>query len=329
MTIPEAGAGLSAIPVLDMTLSWSAKFQDEGALRRLKELGVRMVGLTVGSDRTAGPEGVMENMTLISDLLKDEQSFILARTGADLERAIDQNLLALELNFQGIGPLAGNIENIRTFAELGIRHVGICWNAENAAGGSAVDAVDKGLTTFGRQVIRALEASGILVDGAHAGFRTMMEAMDVATKPFIISHTNCFSVTKAKRNVTDEQIKACAATGGVIGMTGFGNDVGDKQASSEALFRHIDHVAQLVGPHHVGLGLDFVTKPEFFWGMVETSPQLWPDMTGRPMTACRFYSHDQLPQLENLMISAGYSEDDRVAILGGNWLRICREAWGS
>lgn len=325
----EDGISKLVVPVLDMTMSWSSKFQDDRTLPRLHALGVRMVGLTIGSDRTNGPGVAISAIETVNELVTQDERFILARTGADLQRAIDHDLLALELNFQGIGPLGGRLESIPLFADLGVRHIGICWNSENAAGGSATDSFDNGLTAFGRSAIAEMECVGILADGAHAGFRTMMEAIEVSTKPFIVSHTNCFAVTKAKRSVTDEQIKACAATGGVLGMTGFGNDIGDMRASSDALFRHIDHIVQLVGPQHVALGLDFLAKPEVFWKMVEASPQTWPDMDGNPMKKCRFYSHEQLRELRNLMHLAGYSLDDVASIMGGNWLRVCQDVWHS
>jgi len=318
-----------ASPVLDMTMSWSAKFQDETTLASLHGLGVRMIGLTVGSDRTYGPESASSTIEAITASIANDPRFIIARSGADLQYAIDYDLLALELNFQGIGPLGGDLSNISRFAELGVRHIGICWNSENAAGGSATEPYDNGLTSFGRHAITEMERAGIIVDGAHAGVRTMMEAIEASTKPFIVSHTNCFAVTPARRSVNDDQIKACAASGGVLGMTGFGNDIGDRQASSAALFKHIDHVVQLVGPEHVGLGLDFLAKPEVFWEMVEASPQTWPDMEGNPMARCRFYSHDQLTQLEGLMLAAGYQTAHVRAIFGGNWQRICQAVWTS
>ncbi|THF89299.1 MAG: hypothetical protein E8G75_06810, partial [Sulfitobacter sp. SK025] len=194
-------------PVLDMTMSWSAKFQDSLTLQRLHALGIRMIGLTIGSDRTNNPEIVTSAIGAINELVREDDRYILARTSADLQRAIDHDLLALELNFQGIGPLAGKLENIAHFADLGVRHIGICWNTENAAGGSATELFDNGLTLFGRSAVAEIERVGILVDGAHAGFRTMMQAIEVSTRPFIVSHTNCFAVTKARRSVTDEQIK--------------------------------------------------------------------------------------------------------------------------
>lgn len=314
-------------PILDMTLSWNVQLRDERTLARLHGLGVRMIGLTIASDRFYGPDTALAGLRAIEALVWANPRYIIARTGADLQRAIRDDLLALELNFQGVGPLGGDLDRIAFFAEQGIRHIGICWNAENDAGGSATEDFDHGLKPWGRLAIKEMERVGILVDGAHAGSRTMREAIEASSKPFIVSHTNCFAVTRARRNVTDDLIRACAATGGVLGMTGFGNDIGDPQAGSDALFRHIDHVAQLVGPRHVALGLDFLEKPDVFWDMVKASPKTWPDMNGNPMPHCRFYAHEQLDHLRQRMSAAGYASEDIVAIMGGNWARLCSEVW--
>ncbi len=314
-------------PVLDMTLSWNSRLRSEQTLPRLHALGVRMVGLTVGSDRLRGPAAALVEIDAVAALVQGDGRYLLARTAQDIQRAIAEGRLALELNFQGIGPLGGDLGQIEAFAERGVRHIGLCWNWANEAGGSATEAHDDGLTRFGRDAIREMERAGILVDGAHAGPRTMREAIDASRRPFIVSHTNCFSVTRARRNVSDDLIRACAATGGVLGMTGFGNDIGDPRAGSEALFRHIDHVAQLAGVAHVALGLDFVEQAAVFWDMVRASPQTWPDMEGKPQPPCRFYAHEQLGELVPLMRGAGYTEEDIAGVLGGNWLRLFQEAW--
>ena len=308
-------------------MSWSARLRNEETLPRLHGLGVRMVGLTVGSDRTPGPAAALAEIDAIDALVQGDGRYLLAGTAQDIQRAIAEGKLALELNFQGIGPLGGDLGQIAAFAERGLRHMGLCWNWANEAGGSATENHDDGLTRFGREAIREMERVGVLVDGAHAGQRTMMESIDASRRPFIVSHTNCFSVTRARCNVSDEQIRACAATGGVLGMTGFGNDIGDPMAGSEALFRHIDHVAQLVGVAHVALGLDFVAQPQVFWDMVQASPQTWPDMEGKPQPRCRFHAHEQLGELVPIMRRAGYTDEHMAAVMGGNWLRLFREVW--
>ena len=322
MNMPSHPNSLRDQFVWDMTMSWTKLLRDESTLPRLHALGVNVIGLTVASDRHYGPDVALQNIREVGELIARDPRYCLVRIPADAKFARANNQLGIELNFQGVGPLGGNLARIGEFAELGVRHIGLAWNSPNDAGGSAAVAQDDGLTAFGRAAMAEMERVGILVDGAHAGYRTMMEAISCASKPFIVSHTNCAAVTEAHRNVRDDQIKACAQTGGVIGMTGFGNDIGDRDAKPEALFRHIDHIAQLVGVRHVGLGLDFLEKPDVFWDMVLASPQTWPGKDGRPMERCRFMPHEDLESLVSLMHAAGYGEEGIAAVMGENWLRV-------
>ncbi len=115
------------------------------------------------------------------------------------------------------------------------------------------------LSRYGRSLIAEMHRVGMFVDVSHTGHRTAMDVFEAAEGPVIISHSNALAVRDAGdfRNVPDEQIKACAASGGVIGVIGFGPNVCEKgELSIKALLHHIDHIAELVGPQHVSLTHD-------------------------------------------------------------------------
>ena len=118
----------------------------------------------------------------------------------------------------------------------------------------------------------------------------------------------------------DEQIKACAASGGVIGVIGFGPNVCEKgELSTKALLRHIDHIAELVGPQHVGIALDYVYDNEY------NNPNPWnPVYNPRPIEQIE---PEDLPRLTQDMMEAGYQEADIRGILGENWLRLAQQVW--
>ena len=97
---------------------------------------------------------------------------------------------------------------------------------------------------------------GMIVDCSHTGRRSSLEAIERSALPVIFSHSNAHAVCAHIRNIHDEQIRACAAGGGVVGIVGIGAFLGDAHAKSETMFRHLDHVASLVGPEHVGGGID-------------------------------------------------------------------------
>src|SRR5258705_8588111 len=103
---------------------------------------------------------------------------------------------------------------------------------------------------------------GMTVDCSHTGRRSSLEAIELSERPAIFSRSGAYSVCAHIRNIRDEQIRACAARGGVIGVVGIGAFIGDAKARTESVFRHIDYTATLVGPQHVGLGTDYVKDME-------------------------------------------------------------------
>ena len=317
------------LPVWDMTMSWNRRFRDRKTLPRLRAAGFRVVGLTIGGDLAADARREAEASIASVTAWIDEHpgEYLLLRSAEDARRAREEGKLGIELNFQGIGPLEGSVGLVAHFHALGVRHIGLVWNDANAAGGSATRGEDAGLTAHGRALVRAFEEAGILVDGAHAGHRTVMDAIACCTRPFIISHANVAALAPSYKNLADDQILACAGTGGVIGVSGLGSYLDDLRATPEALFRQIDHIVQLVGPAHVGLGLDYVTDQPLFWRMVDERPELWPAADGGPMPRSCFFEPERVHELARLMAGAGYAPGDVEAVLWGNWLRVAAACW--
>ncbi|GGJ43152.1 membrane dipeptidase [Neoroseomonas lacus] len=317
--------------IWDMTLSWNRRFRDRVTLPRLHAAGYGVVGLTVGGDLSteARREAEAGIAAVVEWIAAEPARYVLIRTTDDVLHARRDGKLGIELNFQGIGPLEGSIELIGHFHALGIRHIGLVWNDANLAGSSATRGADTGLTQHGRALIHGMERAGIMVDGAHASYRTVMEAIDACAKPFIISHANVASLAPSYKNLTDDQISACAATGGVIGVSGLGSYLDDPRAMPDAMYRQIDHVAQLVGPAHVGLGLDYVTDAPLFWRMVRERPEIWPAPDGGPMAQSLFFEPERVHDLAALLDRAGYAVADIGGILGGNWQRVAAACWAA
>ncbi len=319
--------------IWDMTLSWNRRFRDHTTLPRLRATGYGVVGLTIGGDSSAeaGREAETGIAAVADWIAAAPDSYLLVRTAEDAKRAAREGMLGIELNFQGIGPLGGSVEMVGRFHELGVRHIGLVWNDANAAGSSATRGEDKGLTPFGKALIREMERVGIIVDGAHASYRTVMDAIAECAKPFIVSHGNVAALPSAApyKNLRDDQILACAATGGVIGISGLGTYLDDLRATPEAMFRQVDHVAQLVGAAHVGLGLDYVADTPTFWELVGEKPEVWPAPGGGSMATSAFFEPEWVHELRALLEGAGYSEADVAGILGGNWLRVAEACWAA
>jgi membrane dipeptidase len=202
------------------------------------------------------------------------------------------------------------------------------YNINNLAGGGCHDK-DTGLKEFGRRVIAEMNRVGMLVDCSHTGYRTTMDIMEMATQPVVFSHSNPKALRPHGRNITDNQIRACAKTGGVIGVTGLGYFLPDRASTAVALADCVIHVRDLVGPDHVGLGLDY-TPPDPKDALnadLAAHPDFWPPAE----YAAPWPMHDASPgvfaQLATLLLERGWSNGDVRKVLGENFLRVARAVW--
>jgi len=306
MTFPYRDHGNAA-------LKWSA-------LEQMQANGFNMVSLTVGGDSYALTEAIQNVAKERAWFRANDDKYIVVDSTDDILRAKREGNLAVGFHFQGTNPVAQDLNMVDTFYRLGIRHMLMCYNLKNAVGDGCQEVTDGGLSRYGRNLIVEMRRAGMFVDVAHTGHRTAMDVFEAAEGPVIISHANSRVVKDHSRNVPDEQIKACAASGGVIGVVGFGPVVCDKgELSTKALFRHIDHMAALVGPQHVGLALDYVYDNEY------NNPGPYnPEYHPRPIEQIE---PEDLPRLTQDMMEAGYSEIDIRGILGENWLRLAQQLW--
>jgi membrane dipeptidase len=250
---------------------------------------------------------------------------VLVASADDVLRARESGKLAVGLHFQGTAPFEENLGWVDLCYELGIRHALMAYNERNLVGCGCHVSDDTGLTPFGRSLIQEMNRVGMLVDCAHTGYRTTMETLEASESPAVISHTNVRALCDHPRCVFDDQIRACAAKGGVLGMTGLSSFLGKGAATPERLVDHIDHVANLVGPEHVGLGLDYVYDLETFEAFVARLPDRYPPEAG--YSDLRQLELEEAPRITEELLRRGYGEREIRGILGENWLRVCRQVW--
>jgi len=142
----------------------------------------------------------------------------------------------------------------------------------------------------------------------------------------VFSHSCCRAVWDHPRNVTDEQIRACAEAGGVVGICGVGIFVGPNEIGTDAIVRHIDHAVQLVGPDHVGIGSDYAFDLEDLQRELEQSPHLFPDAYTR-WGPIKFASPEDFATVPAALRQLGYPDDAVAAIVGGNFRRVAQQTW--
>ena len=151
--------------------------------------------------------------------------------------------------------------------------------------------------------------------------------MKLSTQPCIFSHANARALRDHERNITDEQIKAVAATGGVVGVNGYRAFLGEGAATIDSFVAHIDYMVKLVGPDHVGIGLDCdpsINGPELD---PATSAKYWPPSQYPPSMSNDFLSPSVLPQASRMLRSKGYPESSIRAIMSGNFMRVASQVW--
>ncbi len=245
----------------------------------------------------------------------------------DARRAKRDGKLGVALHFEGTRCFERNLDMIELFYALGVRHTLLAFNQTNSCGGGCAEPADGGLSCFGRSVIREMNRVGMLLDLSHTGRRTSLEALEVTTKPAVFTHSNSDAVHPHYRNLTDEQVRGAAAVGGLVGVSGSSIYLGDQASSTEAIFRHLDHFVQLVGPRHVGLGLDIMFDPSAVTEWIRKRPDEWPGADDPSWGGFNYAMPEQVLELTGVMIDHGYAVDDVKAILGGNYERICSEVW--
>ena len=310
--------------VWDMTLPFQPRYSDFALLGRYRASGADFVSLTV-NDFANPLAGTLLHLASVRQGIRDRgEELTLVESVEDIDAAKKEGKLAVGFHFQETNPLEGSLAMIELYYQLGVRHMLLAYNQKNRVGDGCAEPADAALSRFGVSVVKEMNRVGMMVDGSHSGHRTTMHAMEVSSAPFVFSHANAYALHPHYRNIRDDQIRACAETNGVIGINGCGCFLGDAEASTESIFRHVDYMVSLVGPKHVGIALDY-TLPDPDWTWDKVDPDAWPP--SEASIDARDAGPEQLPEITRQMLDHGYGEEDVRDILGRNFRRVAREVW--
>jgi membrane dipeptidase len=251
------------------------------------------------------PEACQNALKMIAkfhEIVETNTSFSVVQKAEDIVAAKKEGRVCGLLSLEGAEPLMGELDFIKIFYKLGVRMMSLCWNWRTPfADGLYAAESGSSLPELGLDAVELMGELGIVFDVSHLADSVFWSVNDVINGPYIASHSNSRKVCDHPRNLTDEMIVALAEHGGVMGLNYEPTFVHKDKATVETLVDHVDHIVELVGPEHVGLGSDYD-------GIVNTPIGL-EDIT-------------KLPNFTRELVKRDYSDQEIKAILGGNFLRV-------
>ena len=303
----------------------------------LKESGVTIVGPTLGN---VEPSDAYE--TTVAALAKTAAQIaqypnrmMFIRNYADIGAAKQQKKVGILANVQNSACIDRDLKRLNAFYDLGLRQIQLTFNWRNWVGDGCTERTQAGLSYFGVDLVHRMNELGMIVDVGHTGYQSSLDAVEVSSKPIVFSHANCKALCEHPRNKTDDQIKALARKGGVIGLTCFNWFVSDRPESTlDDLLDHYDHVAKLVGPDHIGIGSDFEVggwpgrAPDAQWEAhrrLYSDPE-WKTIKGRfPPYISAVNGPLRYHTIAEGLQRRGWKVNDIAKVLGLNFVRVYQQ----
>jgi membrane dipeptidase len=278
-------------------------------LPRMRQTGLNLQLLSLWSpSELTGDQPLVRALSMIASFerMRRESSEVrLVSRVRDI--AVDRPAFAF--SFEGAEPLGHDLDRLEVFHRLGLRMIGLTWNGRNAfADGQRVGDRPSGLTRLGHELVDRMQHLGVVLDLAHIAEPGFWDAVRDHGGPKVVSHANAASVHPHVRNLTDEQLEAIAASGGVVGVTFVPGFLGSDDVHVGTVADHIEHMWHVMGDEHVGLGSDF-------------------DGISRTPAGLSHLGH--LPNLTAELLRRGHREERIARLLGLNWARVFQTVWGA
>lgn len=233
----------------------------------------------------------------------EEGDAVLAESPAAVRRAKQEGAIALLPALEGADGLEGRLENLDALYDMGVRMIQLVHFRLNGIGHIQTDSAAGGLEDFGRDVVRRMNERDMIIDLAHANTETIMDVLAVSEDPVVFSHTGAKALHDAPRHLTDEEIRAIAEAGGVIGIWPNAAEV----PRMEDLVRHVEHVREIAGIDHIAIGSDLRGVSGYTEGFGEDA---------------------DFGAIAAALLAEGYSEEDVGKVMGGNFFRVWEEIAG-
>ena len=304
---------------------------DLASLQRHIDCGAYYISINIGMDFNPLSD-IIQIIAGFRERISELDFLIQVESFADVERAQREGKLAVSFDLEGGVPLHESPAMVGLLAKLGVRQIHLAYNRSNSLAGGCHDE-DIGLTPKGRDMVDAINTNKLFMDVSHTGYRTSMDIFEYSNKPVIISHGNPRVLKDHGRNYRDDQLQACAATGGVVCINGVARFLNSPQASAESMVEAIDYLVQLIGPSHVGVGLDYVYDNHLDDGPEGLDTNLWwPPEHGYSKSNDGFLNllfapPERFLEMSVLLEKRGYTQSDIAAIYGKNMNTLAQKVW--
>lgn len=300
-------------------------------------------GTTAAAPSVGGFHGASRTLRDLGqwlNLIARTPEYLLVKQAADIERAKAEGKFGIIFHFQGTEPIEDDLNLVDAYKELGVGMIQLAYNVKNRVGDGCEERTDAGLSRFGLRLIERMNRARVIVDCSHTGYRTTMDAIAASTAPVVFSHAGAKAIKASNRNLADDQIKAVAATGGLVGTVGYPAFVSDDpRPTLDQFIDHIAYMSDLVGPDHVGIAIDYfegqypVAAPgwmeKYYQELVDSgtwSPANYPPPPYYYPAGIE--TPQGFPNLTRRLLERGFTEPETKNIMGANWLRIFRTVWG-
>lgn len=305
-------------------LSWFA----DSYLPRMRGGGINVEVAAICMEGSDPPEGhLRRTLRLLEEaraLEREHAAVVVAESAADLDRSLEDGQLALVLALEGIECIGPHLELLDTMYRLGVRCIGLChWGRTLYADGSGEDAAGSRLSSVGVAAVQRIWELGLALDLSHLGWRGIDHVLELGTGPVFASHSCCRALNDHHRNLSDDHLRAIAASGGVVGVNFLAGFLrADARATLDDLLDHIEHVATVAGIDHAAIGSDFIREY-----MQTRLPDVEPDPVGGGIEGFEMDPTD-LPLVTEGLLDRGLPVDHVRRIMGGNALRFLRRVLG-
>ncbi|MFP2770877.1 dipeptidase [Oceanisphaera sp. KMM 10153] len=310
--------------------NWSREIFEQ-----LREGGVTMVHATI-----VYHEQIRETLMRVAEWNRQFEQhgdlIMPVRSTADIRRAKAEGKVGVMFGAQNCSPIEDDIGMVEVMRDLNLMIMQLTYNNQSLLACGCYEAVDSGVTRFGRQVIKEMNRVGMVVDMSHSAERSTLEAIEISERPIVISHANPLSFHDAKRNKSDTVLKALAESGGLLGFSAYPFHL--KNGPDCTLEEYCDMIAdtaELMGVDRLGIGTDLCQNQPLSvlewmrngrwskamdYGEGSKSNADWP----RPLSW--FRDSRDFPNLTQGLLARGFSQQDVAKIMGLNWLNFLDDA---